>query len=302
MATHLVPSLDALAAERHIARVRSMQASSWLNEEVAQRMLSRLDWMTQQPKRWLHWEPTWGGLNAHRLLTDKLPTATTVTGGYSSSARQFAAKPTGPSWAFWRSAEPLWEPGAKPVDMVWANMSLHLQTDPMELFALWKQALQPQGYVMFSALGPDTLREVRQAYAAMGWADAMHDFTDMHDWGDMLVEAGFAEPVMDMETLTLTYPNAERLIKDLRDYGGNTSRARFGQLRGKAWRAELCRSLEAQLPRTADGQLQVTVELIYGHAVKPDGTVPASATTHVALSDMQAMLQQSKGAPPKSNK
>ena len=72
MATHLVPSLDALAADRHIARVRSMQASSWLNEEVAQRMLSRLDWMNQQPKRWLHWEPAWGGLNAHRLLTDKL--------------------------------------------------------------------------------------------------------------------------------------------------------------------------------------------------------------------------------------
>jgi len=120
----------------------------------------------------------------------------------------------------------------------------------------------------------------------------MHAYTDMHDWGDMLVEAGFAEPVMDMETLTLTYASAERLIADLRDYGGNAARQRFQGLRGKHWRAQLIDAIEADVPRTHDGQLQVTVEVIYGHAVKPELKVPMQGTTHVALTDMRAMLGQ----------
>ncbi|NBP72806.1 MAG: AsmA family protein [Alphaproteobacteria bacterium] len=137
-----------------------------------------------------------------------------------------------------------------------------------------------------------TLKELRAVYAKQGWPDAMHAYTDMHDWGDMLVEAGFAEPVMDMETLTLTYASAERLIADLRDYGGNAARQRFQGLRGKQWRAQLIDAIEADVPRTHDGQLQVTVEVIYGHAIKPELKVPMQGTTHVALTDMRAMLGQ----------
>jgi malonyl-CoA O-methyltransferase len=58
---------------------------------------------------------------------------------------------------------------------------------------------------MFSCLGPDTLRELRALYAALGWPPPAHEFTDMHDWGDMLVASGFAEPVMDMERITLSF-------------------------------------------------------------------------------------------------
>ena len=74
---------------------------------------------------------------------------------------------------------------------------------------------------MFSCLGPDTLRELRGLYRALGWPPPAHDFTDMHDWGDMLVHAGFAEPVMDMERITLTWETPQRLLEELRELGAN---------------------------------------------------------------------------------
>jgi malonyl-CoA O-methyltransferase len=292
MTSHLVPTLDPQAATRLLRRSRPSTRSSWLCEEIAQRMLSRLDWMNQLPARWLHWEPVWGGLAAHEQLLKKLPKARAWVDS-SSGADLARAQALGrPSWAFWRGGTPVWTAQSGVVDMLWANQSLHLQADPMATLQKWKQALSAQGYVLFSSLGPDTLKELRAVYARKGWPDAMHAYTDMHDWGDMLVEAGFAEPVMDMETLTLTYASAERLIADLRDYGGNAARLRFQGLRGKQWRAHLIDAIEGDVPRTHDGQLQVTVEVIYGHAIKPELKVPMQSTTHVALTDMRAMLGQ----------
>jgi hypothetical protein len=63
------PSLDPLAAARCMGLQR--EASPWLNEEIAQRMHSRLKWMTQPPKRWAHWLPRWGGMHSHGALKDK---------------------------------------------------------------------------------------------------------------------------------------------------------------------------------------------------------------------------------------
>jgi malonyl-CoA O-methyltransferase len=88
--------------------------------------------------------------------------------------------------------------------MLWANMQLHMAADPQALIAQWQQALEVDGFLMFSCLGPDTLRELRAVYAALGWPPPAHEFTDMHDWGDMLVASGFAEPVIDMERITLS--------------------------------------------------------------------------------------------------
>lgn len=292
MTSHLVPTLDSRAAMRLLSQPRSSGKSSWLCEEIAQRMLSRLDWMNHLPGRWLHWEPVWGGLTAHATLLKKLPRARAWVGG-NSDADLTLAQAVGPrSWDFWRQRSSIWTAESGPVDMLWANQSLHLQADPMATFHQWKQALNPQGYVLFSSLGPDTLKELRQVYVNQGWPDAMQAYTDMHDWGDMLVEAGFAEPVMDMETLTLTYANAKRLIADLRDYGGNAARQRFQGLRGKGWHTQLIEAVEADVPRTQDGQLQLTIEVIYGHAIKPNLKVPLQETTHVALTDMQIMLGQ----------
>ncbi len=74
------------------------------------------------------------------------------------------------------------------VQMLWANMALHPAADPQALLTHWQQALSVDGFLMFSCLGPDTLRELRALYQAMGWPAPAHAFTDMHDWGDMLVQ------------------------------------------------------------------------------------------------------------------
>ena len=175
--------------------------------------------------------------------------------------------------------------------MLWANMALHMAADPQALIAQWHRALATDGFLMFSCLGPDTLRELRALYAALGWPPPAHDFTDMHDWGDMLVHAGFAEPVMDMERITLTWETPARLLEELRELGANLHPARFRRPCAAAagapgWSQELARSL-----RGADGRLALTFEIIYGHALKPAPRVRVSEQSAVSLQDMRALLR-----------
>ena len=113
------------------------------------------------------------------------------------------------------------------MDLLWANMALHMAADPQALIARWHRLVATDGFLMFSCLGPDTVRELRALYQRLGWPPASHEFTDMHDWGDMLVHAGFAEPVMDMERIVLTWPTPEAALAELRTLGRNLHPARF---------------------------------------------------------------------------
>jgi malonyl-CoA O-methyltransferase len=176
------------------------------------------------------------------------------------------------------------------MQMVWSNMSLHMSDQPQALFARWHRALAVDGFLMLSCLGPDTLRELRALYAGLGWPPPSHEFTDMHDWGDMLVHAGFAEPVMDMERITLTWDSPAKLLTELRELGANLHPGRFQHLRGRNWRAGLERELVKRLARE-DGRLALTFEVIYGHALKPAPRVRVSGESAVALSDMQTILR-----------
>src|SRR5437667_54375 len=113
----------------------------------------------------------------------------------------------------WQRTAPLASPWLH--EEVAARMQDRLQwikLPPQALLAGWHQALKVGGFLMFSCLGPDTARELREVYAQLGWPPAGHELTDMHDWGDMLVQTGFAEPVMDMERITLTYETPARLL------------------------------------------------------------------------------------------
>lgn len=149
------------------------------------------------------------------------------------------------------------------LDLVWSNMVLHWLPDPLAAFKEFARVLAPEGLLMFSTLGPDTLKELR---AAAG-AGRVHMFHDMHDLGDMLVAAGFSAPVMDMEMLTLAYPAADGLLKDLRESGQTNARAdRARGLAGKRFAASLREGLATR----------ASFELVYGHAWKPP-----------ALSDMR---------------
>jgi malonyl-CoA O-methyltransferase len=183
--------------------------------------------------------------------------------------------------------------------MLWANMALHMASDPFSLLQRWNRVLKPNGFVMFSCFGPDTLRELRGLYQRMGWPEPAHEFTDMHDWGDMLVQVGFAEPVMDMERITLSFQTPERLLQELRELGRNLHVGRFAGLRGKGWLVRLKRTLGEQLRRDSeDGQLCLSFEIVYGHAFKPAPRLGVAAQTVVSLDEMRQALAAGKSRKP----
>lgn len=263
-------------------------------------MQERLEWIRLQPAAWAHWEPARGGLEAHALLAARYPKAQAwLVEADATQARQVASRLSAPWWKRWSSPRPQGRvdlpDGA--ANMLWANMALHLSADPQGLIGRWHRALAVEGFLMFSCLGPDTLRELRALYTALGWPPAGPEFTDMHDWGDMLVHAGFAEPVMDMERLTLTWADAGALLAELRDLGANLHPARFAGLRGRAWRQRLEKELTRALAGP-DGRLALTFEVIYGHAVKPAPKLKMAAESAMSLQDMRTMLLGSKGGRP----
>jgi malonyl-CoA O-methyltransferase len=269
-------------------------------------MAERLDWIRQPPASWLDWSPLLGGLQAHRSVAQRYGQARAWLAG-EQAAQALAvlapATPAGAPWAFWRRREPapaapgLWHADAPAVGMVWANMALHLAPDPQAQLALWRDMLAVDGFLMFSCLGPDTGRELRALYAELGWPAPAAPWVDMHDLGDMLVQAGMAEPVMDMERLTLSYASAERLLQDLRDTGRNLSLQRPAGLRGRRHRLALLDALTRRLPRNAEGQLVLTVEVIYGHAFRPSPRVAVAAAATVSEAEMRQMLRRGRARP-----
>ena len=290
--TQRPPSLQSAASDRWAKRPYT--ASPWLHEEIGARMASRLSWIRLQPQHWLSWWPLHGGMTTHAQVQAQYPQATCfVTEASPQRERKALALLQKPWWQRWFKPNKV---TAKPIQagqmqMIWANMALHLSDDPQALLKQWHQALAVDGFLMFSCLGPDTLRELRDVYAQQGWPPPSHDFTDMHDWGDMLVHAGFAEPVMDMERITLTYESPERLLEELRQLGRNFHTQRFAGLRGRTWHQQLQRALLALASPQHDGRLVLTIEVIYGHALKPLPKIKMTGESVIALQDMRGLLK-----------
>ena len=172
------------------------------------------------------------------------------------------------------------------VDLVFSNLMLHWHPLPHTLFPEWLRVLKTEGLLLFSCFGPDTLMEMRAAcLQALPRARPM-PFIDMHDFGDMMVAAGFATPVMDAERITLTYATARELLREVRALGGNPRDDRPQGLPGTRAARRLVDALEAQ--RGPDGRIALTFEIAYGHAWKP---VPkANAPTEFSLERLRASL------------
>ncbi|MGE0348186.1 biotin synthase [Hydrogenophaga sp.] len=291
-----VPGMDIVAAQRW--QQRSAATSPWLHEEVASRMAERLKWFREPPASWMHWEPVNGGLLAHQQLRALWPDAPChVASLRLPQALQATREAKGAIWnplSWRRSSGPQAADASTRVRMLWANMVLHTEAQPQALLRRWNAHIETDGFLMFSCLGPDSLRELRAVYAQQGWPAPSHAFTDMHDWGDMLVHGGFAEPVMDMERITLSYSGAEPLLAELRSLGRNLHAHRFPACRSRLWRERLCEAIEAGLPRAPDGRLLLTFEIIYGHAFKPVPRVPMKPSATVAVEDMRTMLRGRK--------
>jgi malonyl-CoA O-methyltransferase len=154
------------------------------------------------------------------------------------------------------------------VDVIVSSLMLQWCSPPDPAFAEIRRVLKPDGLVAFSTLGPDTLRELRTAWAeADGTSNTynhVNHFTDMHDVGDALVRAGLSEPVLDVDRLQLTYPDALELMRDLKAIGAHNVTA--GRPRGLMGRARLRRMQSAYETFRRDGRLPATYEVVYGVA------------------------------------
>jgi malonyl-CoA O-methyltransferase len=161
--------------------------------------------------------------------------------------------------------------GAESVGLVWSNLALQWVNDLPRAFAEMYRVLAPGGLLMFSTFGPDTLRELKAAYEGIDRHTHVNRFVDMHDIGDMLVHARYADPVIDMEPFTLTYDRVRDLMRDLKSIGArNATRGRPAALTGKS----LMKTVEANYEAMRrDGKLPATFEVVYGHAWKPQPRV-----------------------------
>ena len=151
-------------------------------------------------------------------------------------------------------------------DVAWSNLALQWVNDLPRAFAEFRRVLKVGGLLTFTTFGPDTLQEIRRAFARADGHTHTNRFADMHDVGDMLVHAGFADPVMDMEQITLTYETPEALLRELKRLGAtNATRGRPHGLMGRArWQ----RMLDALAAMRRDGRIPATFEVVYGHAWK----------------------------------
>lgn len=262
---------------RQVARRFSRIAASYPQgdffvREVDRRMQERLDYVRLTPQRIVDLGCSRGASLSG--LQARFPAARLF--GLDVSADMLRPAAAGrPSWQRWLGlgkagdlriqgrAEQL-PLASGSIGLFWSNLLLHWLDHPLPALREAQRCLEVGGLLMFSTLGPDTLRELRSAFAD-GYAHTQR-FTDMHDLGDMLVECGFSDPVMDMEVITLTYDSVDALFAELRAAGSSCAmKARRHGLTGPRRLAEVRAAYEAL---RSEGRLPASFEVIYGHAWK----------------------------------
>jgi malonyl-CoA O-methyltransferase len=246
-------------------------AAAVLQREIADRLLARLDVVRLTPQIIL--DIGCGTGYDLRQLSKRYPRARILGIDIAEAMTRRAHRNTGFWWRITGrctvscgDAEHLPIATAS-VDMVVSNLTLQW-CDPLTVFAEAGRVLRPGGLLMFTTFGPDTLRELREAWRAADDTPHVHGFIDMHDLGDMLVHAGFADPVMDMERFTLTYANVIEAMLDIKRLGAhNVAKARIRGLTGKERFARFRAAYESQI---RDGSIPATYEAVYGHAWMPE--------------------------------
>ncbi len=258
--------LDVAAMLRHMQRSGpDFDEAAVLHKEVVQRLLERLDYVRLAPGSILNLGCGTGLATA--ALRQRYPKARQIvmdmTPSWVAQARRSASR--------WRRL-----PGVvgglrglpfanDSFDLIFSSLALHRSDDLPGLARELQRVLTPGGLVMFATFGPDTLCELRAAWQTVDSAAHVQPFVDMHDIGDALVTARLADPVMDMEHFTLTYPSVDALVNDLTALGlRNALKGRpVGLTTPRQWQ-RMCNAY-AQT-QDADGRLPATWEIAYGHA------------------------------------
>lgn len=286
-------------ARRTLQRVSDAAAEAYdeaavLQREVNRRLMERLELIRLEPARVLDLGAATG--DSSQQLRQRYPKAQ-VTALDLSPRMLWHTRQRGS----WRRPLPCVcaDAAALPladasIDLVYSSAMLHWCPDPAAVLAEVQRVLRPGGLLMFSTWGPDTLRELRDSWAEVDASDHVNRFADMHDIGDAMVHAAFADPVMDMEYFTLTYPGVRELMRDLRGMGG-------GQVLGERRRGLLGRGGLQRLEqaydrfRQPDGRLPATWEVVYGHAWATDRLVQqkdATGAVSVSLDDFRRSLRR----------
>jgi malonyl-CoA O-methyltransferase len=260
-------ALDPVWVRRSFDRAAAtFDAAAVLHAEVRGHLLERLDFTDLAPSVIV--DAGAGTGHASRALARRYPKARIVAVDWSLGMLRAASRRR-----FWRppfarvcaAAERL--PLADgSVDLILSNLMLQW-CDHERVFAEFRRVLAPRGFLSFTSLGPDTLRELRAAWQQVDSRGRVHRFLDMHDLGDALVRAGFAAPVLDVERYTLTYADVRRLAADLKAAGSrNALSGRLKALTGPRRFAALEAAYEAY---RHEGRLPATYEVVYGQAWAP---------------------------------
>lgn len=248
-------------------------AASALQREICDRMLERLEYIKYQPRTIL--DAGSGTGYGTRALNKHYPDSSVLALDLAPGMLKIARGQT----PWWKRNLPMLQKNRESyvcgdvdclplktssIDMVWSNVTLQWCNDLNVTFAELHRVMAPEGLFMFSTFGPDTLKELRQAFTGLDGHTHVNQFTDMHDIGDMLVHAGFSAPVMDMEYITLTYDDLMSLLRELKGMGAhNVTQGRRHGMMGKSEWSVLQKNYE-QFRR--EGRLPATFEVVYGHA------------------------------------
>jgi malonyl-CoA O-methyltransferase len=267
----MTPPLDTRHVRHAFGRAAATYAAhAVLQHEVEQRLLERLEYMDSEPERVLDVGCGPGGAAlalrkrwkaAHVVALDlALPMLRRIRSGWLRPLARVNAD---------ARALPLADAS---VDMLFSNLCLQWIDDVPALFDEFRRVMRPRGYLAISTFGPDTLHELRAAWAQVDRAPHVSRFADIARIGDALMQAGFRDPVLDAEHFTLTYADAGALMRELKAIGAtNADASRARGLTGKAhWR----RMLGAYEAFRTDGVLPATYEVIYAHAWAPESGQP----------------------------
>ncbi len=241
-----------------------------LQREIGHRMAERLGFIRQQPTAIL--DLGCGTGDGLRRLEKRFPKAQIIALDMAFNMLQEARKPY--SWlqrwrkkSLWLCADAEHIPIAtQSQDLVFSNLTLQWCQNLAASFRDTHRCLKPGGLFMFSSFGPDTLKELRLAWKQADDYNHVNAFIDMHDIGDALIRAGFADPVMDVEHITLTYADVMQLMRELKVLGAHNVTA--GRAKGLTGKGQLKTMISAYETMRKNGKLPCTYEVVYGHAWK----------------------------------
>ncbi|QGX40504.1 malonyl-ACP O-methyltransferase BioC [Permianibacter aggregans] len=281
-------------AQAFSAAAKAYDEHAFLQREIADRLMERLDLIKLEPK--LIVDVGSGTGYCTRALQTRYKKASVYGVDIAPGMVEYANKKRG-----WFAKEKYLCADARQlpfehqsVDLIFSSLALQWTDDIDNVFAEFQRVLKPEGLLLFSTFGPDTLKELRHAWSTVDDRVHVNRFMDMHDVGDALVRNFFADPVMDMEMLTLTYRDIMQLMRELKGIGANNRNA--GRSHSLTTPKQLRQMMSAyeQAFRREDQTLPVSYEVVYGHAWGTELKARQTAPQEFAMPVSQIPIRRAK--------